>query len=323
MNILTDNKGAGENQEKVNSRKAELIRPVLGNLITAAIGIGLIAFGLSGRPAALPGNTDAEAESLEMAVISAGYTPEIVLTDNAVTHLNYTAMQENMVGWICEFGRINIRDRADFGGSVIDYVVYGDQLSVYEKDGEFTRVKYQSMTTGETREGYCYSEYISGTKPEGAQVYLNVPLYKQADYRWGTIKIGGYETLASAGCTTTCIAMVDTYMTGEDTFPDDTAASLSYTYEGKLTFPRRFEKYYGSDYLSVVLKKLHEGIPSLISGYTSRGKTHWVVIVGYDGDGENLSSEHFLINDPGSYRMTLKEFMEDYPLIEKIVYYGE
>ena len=293
-------------------------------IIVGSIGVLLIFWGAFHHTA--PADTAQESEaSTEMAVISGSYTPEVQLISEKeeVSHLSYQTMKEQLKGWVCEFGRINIRDKASFDGKVIDYVVYGDQLTVYEQTGEFSRVRYVSPLSGEIMEGYCYTEYISATEPEGAEVYLNVPLYKQADYRWGAVKIGGYETLASAGCTTSCIAMAETYMTSEEVYPDDVADMLYYTYDGKLTFPSRYDKYYRSDYLSVVVEKLHEGIPVLISGYTSDGRTHWVVIVGYSGDGEDFSTDLFMINDPGSYRTTLTDFMKSYPFIEKIVYYAE
>lgn len=303
-------------RKKINFRYA-------AGVLTALAGVALIIFGvshLSTVSSELP-EAETEAETIGMAVLSAQYSPDLEIElETKEEHISYQTMKDSLVGWVCEFGRINIRGEASFDAKVVDYVVYGDQLTVYEQLGEFTHVKYVSPISGEILEGYCYTEYISDTEPEGAEVYLNVPLYKQADYRWGAVKIGGYETLASAGCTTTCIAMNETYQTCETVYPDDVVEMLYYTYDGKLTFPERYTHYWARDYLAVSVQKLHEGIPVLISGYNSAGGTHWVVLVGYCGDGENFSPDLFLINDPGSYRTTLTDFMRDYPFIEKIVY---
>ncbi|MBQ8814327.1 MAG: C39 family peptidase [Lachnospiraceae bacterium] len=294
-------------------------------MILAAVGIFLIFWGVSRFSA--PVDTEEETEpSTELAMVSEDYIPALALNldgEPEAAPISYEQMINDMRGWVCEFGRINIRDEASFDGKVVDYVVYGDRLKIYEQEGEFTRIKYISPVSGKLTEGYCYTEYISDTEPEGAQVYLNIPLYKQADYRWGAVKIGGYETLASAGCTTTCIAMVETYMTGEEVYPDDVVDMLYYTYDGRLTFPERYTHHWARDYMSVAVKKLHEGIPVLVSGYNSAGGTHWVVLVAYKGDGEDFSSDLFLINDPGSPRTTLTDFMRDYPFIEKIVYYNK
>ena len=72
-----------------------------------------------------------------------------------------------------------------------------------------------------------------------------------------------YETLATAGCTTTCLAMAYTYLEGTATTPDGMAERLYYTEDGYLGFPKAYEKYDQEDYLSTVLAKLKEGIPVL------------------------------------------------------------
>ena len=311
---------------------SDKIKPYRRYLMGAAallIGLCLILWGVSGY-SSVSGDIE-ETESTETpvnehVVVAVSYTPQRHVPEGDkpdTAYMRYQDMQDSLKGWIAEFGKINIRDKADFEGKIIDYVVYGDQVTVFEQEGEFTRIKYVSSVSGETVEGYCFSEYISRTEPEGPQVYLNVPLYKQADQRWGAVKIGSYETLASAGCTTTCISMVESYMNGRDIFPDDVKATLYYTYDGRLVFPDYYVHHWARDYMTVAMQKLHEGIPVLVSGYNAAGGTHWVVLVAYKGDGVNLSSDLFLINDPGSPRYTLTDFMRDYPFIEKIVYYNK
>jgi len=316
-------------------RKLELLDKIKGYrsyLIGAAALIGvvcLILWGVS-KYSSVSGDIE-ETESTELpiserSIAAISYTPKRQASDGEkpdTAYMSYQAMQDSLKGWISEFGKINIRDKADFEGKIIDYVVYGDQVSVFEQEGEFTRVKYVSSVSGETIEGYCFSEYISRTKPEGPQIYLNVPLYKQADQRWGAVKIGNYETLASAGCTTTCISMVESYMNGRDIFPNEVKETLYYTYDGRLVFPDYYVHHWARDYMTVAVQKLRQGIPVLVSGYNAAGGTHWVVLVAYKGDGVDLSSDLFMINDPGSPRYTLTDFMRDYPFIEKVVYYNK
>ena len=254
--------------------------------------------------------------------VSPDYIPIISQVYGEVSaHTDYDTMLSDLQCWVKEFGRINIREESNTDSRVIGYVVYGQQISMYGTDGEFTKIKYIDRQTGESVYGYCYSAFLSKEKPSSAKVYLNVPLYKQADSRWGSKMIGGYETLASAGCTTTCISMVESYVHGKNIYPNMMADQLSYTYDGLLTFPGRYSRYAGKDYLQVILNFLHSGMPVLVSGYTSDGRTHWVVVVGYNGDGIDMNPVDFVINDPGGNRSTLADFFRSYPLFEKIVYY--
>ena len=110
-------------------------------------------------------------------------------------------------------------------------------------------------------------------------------------------------------------------MHGEDIYPNIMADKLPYTYDGLLTFPSRYTRYAGADYMQVILNLLHAGMPCLVSGYTSDGRTHWIVVVGYNGNGVDMNPADFVINDPGANRDTLARFFWDYPLFEKIVYY--
>ncbi len=265
---------------------------------------------------------DEEPEVILLARVSSTYTPVIPVVEAEIpARTSYETMLNDLKGWVTEFGRINIREESNTDSRVIGHVVFGDQVSMFGTEGDFTRVKYLNQSTGEARYGYCYTAYLSNEQPDTAQIFLDVPLYKQSDSRWGSKMIGGYETLASAGCTTTCISMVETYMTGETIHPDQMADRLLYTYDGLLTFPGRYTRYAGSDYMQVMLNLLHSGVPILVSGYTSDGRTHWVVVVGYNGDGVEMNPADFVINDPGSYRFTLADFFRSYPLFEKIVYY--
>ena len=254
--------------------------------------------------------------------VSSDYIPAISKVYGEVSaHTEYDTMLSDLLCWVKEFGRINIREESNTDSRVIGYVVYGEQLSTYGTEGDFTKVKYTDYQTGESAYGFCYSAFLSKEEPDSAKVYLNVPLYKQGDPRWGSKMIGGYETLASAGCTTTCISMVESYVHGKDIFPNMMADQLPYTYDGLLTFPGRYSRYAGKDYLQVILNFLHSGMPVLVSGYTSDGRTHWVVVVGYNGDGIDMHPVDFVINDPGANRSTLADFFGNYPLFEKIVYY--
>lgn len=325
-NTKAENTETQEEAELQPTKKKFGFIYLAGAVICVAV-LALIVWAVGGvKPPVVSDTTEPSTEEetrLEMAVLSAEYNPVLRLTGDEITHPDYQTMLDNMVGWIGEYGRINVRQEPSIDSYAIDYVVYGDKLTVYEEEGEFTRIKFVSSFTGEIKEGYCYTAYITNVQPEGAAVYLNVPLYKQGDARWASKMIGGYETLGSAGCTTTCISMVESYVNGRTIYPDEMSDMLPYTYDGLLTFPSRYSKYFARDYMQKIVELLHQGIPCLVSGYTSTGRTHWVVVVGYNGDGETFSPENFQINDPGANRNTLADFFRDYPLFEKIVYYAK
>ncbi len=222
------------------------------------------------------------------------------------------------------FGLLNIRSGPTAEDAVVARISYGDAIQVFWKENTgYVRVRYRKPHSAETVEGYCVIEELSETPPSDERVFLDTPDYKQQDPRWGELSLGeSYETIASAGCATSCLAMSYSYLEGTPTTPDGMAERLFYNEEGNLGFPKVYEQNWDSNYLEVSLLKLQEGIPVLIGGFKEDGHPHWVLISGYVGDGTELKASDFLIHDPASEeRPTLAEFFEDYPVHNKIVYY--
>lgn len=168
------------------------------------------------------------------------------------------------------------------------------------------------------------------TQPPAAQqmISLDVPLYLQADSRWGQVKIGtAGGTLRSIGCLVTCLAMAETYRTGTVIYPDAQAASMRFTAGGSAYWPSNYRLYFGGpaqDYLEQIYQLLSEGKPALIGGKTATGGQHWVLVTGYTGTGTGeFRAEDFTIRDPaGVGRTTLDEHWRDYPRIYYMAYYA-
>jgi len=219
-------------------------------------------------------------------------------------------------------GNLNVRSGPGTSYYAKTTLPHGRCLVVIGQNGNWYRVVYNGDEVG-----YVSKSYISLSKPSGSaaygysSAYLSVPSYKQKDSRWAYDKIGssGY-TIGQIGCTTTALAMTESYRLGYTVYPDAMEDRLSYSSGGALYWPSNYLQYYGSDYLSKAYGLLKEGKPVIIGAKTSSGKTHWVVITGFKGGA--LTMSNFLINDPGSASsVTLADYMSKYPIYMKLAYY--
>lgn len=172
-----------------------------------------------------------------------------------------------------------------------------------------------------TKTGYVSSQYLGGSAASGnGAVSLNVPSYKQTDARWANVTIGASgKTMASIGCATTAIAMLESYRTGKTIYPDAMARQLTYTSSGSVYWPSHYEVVTQLD-LSRILSLLRQGKPVLLGAKNGYGKQHWVVITGFTGG--SVTAGSFTIHDPGSHsRTTLQQFLDAYPLFYKYFHY--
>lgn len=230
---------------------------------------------------------------------------------------------ETRPAYINTFGRLNVRSEPEAEAEVIGAFSYREQITVTGRteDGYY-QVSGTDIDSGETVKGYCLAEMISEGEVPDAYVILDVPSFKQADEQWTNVALGDRETLGTAGCTTTCLAMLYSYLEDETIYPDEMAAQINYTTEGNLTFSKDFVHYNGSYLYEIIFEKLQAGMPVLFSRINPATTSHWVLVIGYVGDGVTFNEEDFIINDPGSAsRFTLADFSRDYTVFNKIVYY--
>jgi len=213
-------------------------------------------------------------------------------------------------------GSLNVRSGAGTGYGRVASLTKGEVVLVLSATGSWSRVLYHG-----TKTGYVSSSYLSGNASPGSYsaVSLAVPSFKQTDSRWSGTKLGSSgKTIGQIGCTTTAIAMMESYRTGTILYPDAMAKKLSYTSSGSVYWPGDYTAVTSSkDYLASIYQKLKQGKPVLLGMKTASGSQHWVVVTGFTGD-SSLSASAFTINDPGSsHRTTLQQFISTYPVFYK------
>lgn len=306
-------------KEQVQNRKqAGLLALFLVILASGIITLCLVGASdarLFGRMRVVPTKAKASEE------IPAAAGPMQTEAQSLSGKLSYEQFRSGELRYCGYLGRLNIHAAPDETTEILGHLVYKDPVQAFfqEQNGY---VKICADRTDGALEGYCLKEELTPEEPSDGRIFLNVPDYKQYDPRWGGLSLGGsYETIESAGCTTTCLAMAYTYLEGQETTPDAMMERLWYNEQGMLGFPKIYTRYDGGDYLDVILQKLQAGIPVLVGGKNENGGQHWVLAVGYQGDGSQLNTGDFLINDPNSSeRPTLAEFFADYPQFNKIAY---
>ena len=208
--------------------------------------------------------------------------------------------------------RLNLRAGPGTGYAIVGKLDDGVSVAVLSSDGGWAQILHHGSFGYVSEDYLCYPD-------DHAAVYLSVPRYAQNDPRWARVKLGNsYETVGSAGCTTCVLAMTETVIRGSAVTPDQMVRELTYSSSGVLYWPAAYRAYAGADHLEKVLEQLRRGIPVLIAGFTPAGAQHWVLVTGFTGG--DVTAEHFLINDPGTYaRTTLADFRAKYSVFYKIM----
>lgn len=245
-----------------------------------------------------------------------GYCHANYITQLASSHAGYVATSS---------GSLNIRSGGSTSYSVTALLPKGTGLVVLSENNGWSRILYNGTSIGYVSSAYV-SDYAT-TQVAAATTYkaisLSVPDYKQYDSRWASLKVGNSgKTLSTIGCVTAALADTESYRLGSSSVtPATMLKKLSYNASGDVYWPSNYQKYIGSNYLTVLYQQLSLGKPVIIGVKTSAGRMHWVVVKGYTG-GSTLTTSGFLINDPGSnYRTTLAALMKEYPYFYKLQFY--
>ena len=215
-------------------------------------------------------------------------------------------------------GNLNVRKGGGTGYGVKDSLSSGEAVIVLWTTGDWSYILYDGNELGFVSSKYLVSGSVSYPK-----ISLSVPDFKQTDSRWASVTLGSSgKTIGSVGCTTTGIAMMESYRAGYNIYPGTMAKKLSYTSSGSVYWPSDYKAVTeSSGYLSKIYEILSSGKPVLIGAKNSSGSQHWVVVTGYSG-GNTLTASGFTINDPGSSsRVTLQQFLSSYPNFYKFYYY--
>lgn len=218
-------------------------------------------------------------------------------------------------------GVLNVRKGKGTSYEIKGTLKNGTDIIVLNSDTEWYKILYNGNTTG-----YVHSKYLT---TDFSQKYsllsLTVPSYKQTDSRWASIKIGTQGgTIKTIGCTTTALAMTESFRKGTFTTPDIMAKSLSYSSSGSLYWPVGYntELADSNTFLSRIYTILKSGKPVILGAKNNSGTQHWVVVTAHNKSTSVLSADNFNINDPGSStRNTLTAFLNAYPNVYKIAYY--
>ena len=218
-------------------------------------------------------------------------------------------------------GNLNVRSGAGTNYSVKASLPNGKVIVVLSQSGGWAKIVYNGRSTGYVSASYL-TAVSSGTTGGYAAVRLSVPSFKQMDSRWANVLLGSSgETIAQSGCTTTALAMTESFLTGTTLTPADMAKKLTYAPAGCLYWPSNYvTSTNGTNYLQTVYNLLSQGKPVILGMKKSNGSQHWVVVTGFTGG--TLSAANFTVNDPGSNsRTTLSSFVSVYPNFYKIAYY--
>ena len=215
-------------------------------------------------------------------------------------------------------GSLNVRSGAGTSYSKIGSLPSGEVVLVLWTTGDWSRILYDG-----SKLGYVSSSYLTSASSYPA-ISLSVPHYMQTDKRWASVTLGkSGKTIYRIGCTTTSIAMIETYRTGKTVYPDAMSRKLSYTSTGNVYWPSDYTAVTStSGYLEKIYAELKAGKPVLFGAKTAAGGQHWVVITGYKG-GSTLTTSGFTINDPAKKtRTTLADLYADYPRFYKFFTYS-
>lgn len=206
-------------------------------------------------------------------------------------------------------GYLNVRTGAGTSYTAKDKLSNGEKVFILSENGNWARVLFDGNETGYVNTGYLKSASASSVSK------MNVPYYSQTDSRWSGVYLGtSGKTLGKIGCTTTCLAMTESYRTGTAIRPDDMAGKLSYSSSGSLYWPANYRTTTSVSF-SNIKNILDQGKPVILGLRTASYSTHWVVITGYSGN-------TYYVNDPGSSsRTTLAQVFDSYPYFYKMAYY--
>lgn len=242
---------------------------------------------------------------------------EAYVNESYIKH--YTASVDATVK--VKSGNLNVRSGASTSHKVIDSLKNGERVVVVKSNDTWCGIVYRGNKTG-----YVAKAYLERTPQEAEIVYkavkLSVPSFKQTDSRWKNHPIGTQGgTIGTIGCTTTALAMTESFYKGYTITPPEMSKQLSYSASGSLYWPSTYSVRNASEnYLQEIYSVLKKGIPVVFGMKTARGNQHWVTVYGYEG-GSNLTADKFLVNDPGSEtRKTLQSVMNAYPYAYRVVY---
>ena len=232
-------------------------------------------------------------------------------------HAAYLAVRDSSFFTTVRTGGSNLNVRKGAGTQYDVKTKLADEtpVAVVSQANGWSRILYDGSTLG-----YVSSAYLAAN--QSGAIRFDVPYYSQADARWKNTAIGtSGGTIGTIGCTTTCLAMTQSFHKGAAVTPEMMASSLRYMPGGALYWPADYNTALaGSDPLQQILDVLQSGKPAIYGCKKANGTQHWCVVTGWNGKTKAASA--FTINDPASAaRKTLADFTVLYPTPYKLAWY--
>ncbi len=212
-------------------------------------------------------------------------------------------------------GSLNVRKGAGTQYGVKTKLPDGTAVAVVSQSNGWSHILYDGSVFG-----YVASDYLKANQPRA--IRYSVPYYSQVDTRWKNTAIGtSGGTIGTIGCTTTCLAMTESFRKGTAVTPKTVASSLSYMPGGALYWPSGYQTALAQgNALQQILDVLQSGKPVIYGCKKAGGTQHWCVVTGWNG--KTVTASAFTINDPASSaRTTLADFTALYPTPYKLAWY--
>ena len=207
---------------------------------------------------------------------------------------------------------LNVRKTAGTDAAVLARLQNGEAVAVLSQANGWSKILYHG-----SKSGYVASRYLATTA-----IRFDVPYYSQTDARWKNVAIGtSGGTIGTIGCTTTCLAMTESFRTGKAVTPKAMAQTLRYMAGGALYWPADYETALAeTEVLRQIRDVLQSGRPVIYGAKKTNGTQHWCVVTGWNG--KTLSDAAFTVQDPASAsRTTLTQFRALYPAAYKLAWY--
>lgn len=223
-------------------------------------------------------------------------------------HADYISKISADTGYVkITSGYLNVRTGQGTTYTIKDKLYNGEKVFIIYDYGTWAKILYDGNKTG-----YVKKQYISSSSQ---YIKMNVPYYSQTDSRWSGVYLGSSgKTMGKIGCTTTSLAMTESYRTGTTVYPNTMASRLSYSSSGSLYWPSNYVTTTNVSF-SAIKNILNQGKPVILGLRTASYNTHWVVVTGY-------SNDTYYVNDSGmASRTTLGSVFSKYPYFYKMAYY--
>lgn len=233
-------------------------------------------------------------------------------------HPAYIEKIESSRAYFVNATKLNVRKGAGTQYEIKTTLDFAKAVVVLKSNSQWSKILYNGTQTG-----YVAKKYLSSAKPVYKPVSLSVPSYKQYDSRWKNAKIGTQgDTIGSSGCTTTALAMTESFRLSQPIDVLQMRSRLRYSASGQLYWPSNYVTAVSSqkDFLHDIYSVLKQNKPVIAAVKNNSGSQHWVVVTGFSG--KTLTASAFTIHDPGSStRKTLADLMAVYPNAYKTAWY--